>query len=69
MFGMVLTYAITIIITVLPIPLLFQPYRNSYIPYFETADLALASILTLFIILTPLISATFLVIIYKHKDL
>ncbi len=68
-FGMVLTYAIALIMAVLPIPLLFSPYKSSYNPYFETGDLALTSILTLFMILSPLISSTFSVIIYKRKDL
>lgn len=67
--GMVLTYTIALILAVLPIPLIFSPYKSSYNPYFETGDLALISILVLFIILAPLISATFSVVIYKKKDL
>jgi hypothetical protein len=68
-FGMAATYAIALIAAILPIPLIFHPYKRSYNPYFEISDLALVSILVLFIILAPMISATFSITIYQRKDL
>jgi len=67
-FGMVSTFVIALITAILPIPLIFHPYKN-YNPYFEIGDLALVSFLALFIITAPLISATVSAIIYKRKDL
>jgi len=67
-FGMVLTYAIASISAILPIPLIFHPYKN-YNPYFEIGDFPLVALLTLFIIFAPLISATFSITIYQRKDL
>ena len=66
--GMVSTYVIAIIAAILPIPLIFHPYKN-YNPNFEAGDIALISILSLFIILAPSISATLSIIIYKRKNL
>lgn len=68
-FGMAATYAVALIAAILPIPLIFHPYKRSYNPYFEIGDLALVCFLTLFIIFAPLISATLSVTIYQRKDL
>ena len=68
-YGMALTYTVALIAAILPIPLIFHPYKRSYNPYFEIGDVALVTFLTLFIIFAPLISAAFSVIIYQRKDL
>jgi len=67
--GMISTFVIALIAAILSIPLIFHPYKRSYNPYFEIWDLPLIFILTLFIILAPLISATFSITIYQRKDL
>jgi len=68
-YGMAATFMIALIAAILPIPLIFHPYKRAYNPYFEINDLALVAFLTLFIILAPLISAAFSITIYKRKNL
>jgi len=68
-FGMVLTFVIALIAAILSIPLIFHPYKRAYNPYFEIGDVGLVALLTLFIVLTPIISATFSITIYQRKDL
>ncbi|MBN2091820.1 ABC-2 transporter permease [candidate division KSB1 bacterium] len=68
-FGMIFTFVIALFLAVASIPVLFYPYKSYYNPYFESEDLMMVLMLTLFIILAPVISAALSVALYRTKEL
>lgn len=68
-FGMVLTYVIALLAAVIPIPLLFYPYKNSYIPYFVAEDFLLITVLIILMVLVLFISVILSVKLYNKREL
>ena len=67
--GLILTYSISLTIAVLTIPLIFYPYKSSYIPHFAAEDFFLISVLSVIMIILPIISLLLSLRIYNRQDL
>ncbi|MFC1556336.1 ABC-2 transporter permease [candidate division KSB1 bacterium] len=67
--GLVITFLLAMTAAVLPIPLLYAPYKSSYNPYFLPEDMVQCVMLTIMMFMFCWLSVFLSLKIYRKKDI